>query len=243
MKKKMKLLSVLILLIVPTIGFSQGEIKGKVFEEDSKLSSPGASVYVEVGGVKIGTITDIDGRYQIKPLRAGTYNLYIKVIGMNPIVIEGVVVNKDKITWITDMFVSESVEMDEFVVIGIKYPGIERLIKPEDPTAMTLTYKDIEHSPVIKDHLSLIATMPGVTQSGDGQQLYFRGARADAILYFVDGVKNRGNGLGIPSNAIGEITVYTGGIPAKYGDVTGGIVVVETKSYFDLYNRKKSAGL
>ncbi|MBL4652217.1 MAG: TonB-dependent receptor [Flavobacteriales bacterium] len=243
MKKKIKLLGVLILLIMPTIGFSQGEIKGKVFEEDSKLSAPGASVYVEVGGVKIGTMTDIDGRYQIKPLQAGTYNLYIKVIGMNPIVIEGVVVNKDKITWITDMFVSESIEMDEFVVVGIKYEGIERLIKPEDPTAMTLTYKDLEHSPVAKDPISLIATMPGVTQSGDGQQLYFRGARADAVLYFIDGVKNRGAGLGIPSVAIGEITVYTGGIPAKYGDVTGGIVVVETKSYFDLYNRRKGAGL
>jgi hypothetical protein len=28
--------------------------------------------------------------------------------------------------------------------------------------------------------------------------------------------------------------VYTGGLPAKYGDTMGGAVVVETKSYFEL---------
>jgi hypothetical protein len=27
--------------------------------------------------------------------------------------------------------------------------------------------------------------------------------------------------------------VYSGGIPAKYGDCSGGVIVIETKSYFD----------
>jgi outer membrane receptor protein involved in Fe transport len=44
------------------------------------------------------------------------------------------------------------------------------------------------------------------------------------------------NAARIPSSAIGSISVYTGGLPAKYGDTTGGVVVIETKSYMDLYN-------
>jgi hypothetical protein len=32
--------------------------------------------------------------------------------------------------------------------------------------------------------------------------------------------------------------VYTGGVPAKYGDTTGGVIVVETKSYLEEYNEK-----
>jgi hypothetical protein len=35
--------------------------------------------------------------------------------------------------------------------------------------------------------------------------------------------------------------VYSGAIPAKYGDTTGGVVVMETLSYFDLlreYNNR-----
>jgi hypothetical protein len=29
------------------------------------------------------------------------------------------------------------------------------------------------------------------------------------------------------------MTVYAGGIPARYGDFTGGVIVVETMGYFD----------
>jgi hypothetical protein len=32
--------------------------------------------------------------------------------------------------------------------------------------------------------------------------------------------------------------VYAGGIPAKYGDAMGGVIVLETKSYFDLYRER-----
>jgi outer membrane receptor protein involved in Fe transport len=35
-----------------------------------------------------------------------------------------------------------------------------------------------------------------------------------------------------------SVSIYTGGLPAKYGDTTGGVVAVETKTYFDFYNQK-----
>ena len=37
-----------------------------------------------------------------------------------------------------------------------------------------------------------------------------------------------------------SITIYTGGLPARYGDVTGGVVAIETKSYYDLYMQEKA---
>jgi hypothetical protein len=46
----------------------------------------------------------------------------------------------------------------------------------------------------------------------------------------VDNVKIIGE-LNVPAGAIAEIIVYSGGIPARYGDVTGGVVVITTKSY------------
>lgn len=237
MKTIYKPLSIFLLLIAPIFGFTQGEIQGKVFDEETNDPIPGAQVFVEIGGTKIGTTTDIDGRYKVKPLAAGTYDLHIKLLGMTPIVVENVVVNKEKITWINDMNLGTSITLKTAVVFD--YTGSSRLIKPEDPTAITMLPTELEKNPLLRSPVDLIATIPGVSQKGDGQPVYFRGAREDAILYFVDGVKNRGGGLGIPSSSIGEITVYTGGIPAKYGDVTGGIIVVESKSYFDLYNANK----
>jgi hypothetical protein len=54
------------------------------------------------------------------------------------------------------------------------------------------------------------------------------------MIFMLDGVKGN-EMMNVPSCAIGRMMVYTGGIPAKYGDTLGGVVVMETKSYFDLY--------
>ena len=54
------------------------------------------------------------------------------------------------------------------------------------------------------------------------------GSRSDATDYYVDGMKVRG-GLGVPQGGIEQITVITAGVPAQYGDATGGIISVTTK--------------
>ena len=55
-------------------------------------------------------------------------------------------------------------------------------------------------------------------------------------MYIVDGVKITGGRPTLPSASIQAMRVYTGGVPAKYGDVLGGVIMVETKSYFDYYS-------
>ena len=35
--------------------------------------------------------------------------------------------------------------------------------------------------------------------------------------------------MGVPTSGIEQITVITGGLPAQYGDATGGIISVTTK--------------
>jgi hypothetical protein len=64
--------------------------------------------------------------------------------------------------------------------------------------------------------------------------LVFRGARKGDMIYMIDGIKAN-DVVNVPSVSIGNMMVYTGALPAKYGDTLGGVVVVETKSYFDLY--------
>jgi hypothetical protein len=68
----------------------------------------------------------------------------------------------------------------------------------------------------------------------DDGQLMFRGARKGDMIYILDGIKSN-EVYSVPSCSINRMMVYTGGLPAKYGDTLGGAIVVETKSYFDLY--------
>ena len=103
-----------------------------------------------------------------------------------------------------------------------------------------MTAEQIKRSPLKFDQNAMIAAMSSdikLTEDGD---LVFRGSRKGDMIYMMDGIKLT-SVSNVPSAAIGGMMVYTGGIPAKYGDTTGGVVVMETKSYFDLYREWKSS--
>jgi len=100
----------------------------------------------------------------------------------------------------------------------------------------------LKEAPVKFDIKKLVTSMSSdVRQSEDGE-LVFRGARKGDMIYLIDGVKTRDAGS-VPSVSIGRMQLYTGGLPAKYGDTLGGVVVIESKSYFDLYRSWKATQL
>ena len=101
----------------------------------------------------------------------------------------------------------------------------------------TLKAQDIAKSSVKFSIVSLVASMTSDVKVNDDGEMMFRGSRSGDMLYLIDGVKT-GNVGPMPSCAIGNVTVYAGGIPAKYGDTMGGVIVLETKSYFDLYRER-----
>lgn len=237
--KKLKSMKKIILntlaLLFSSILFAQnnmGEIKGTVYDENDETVIS-ALVYVRQGENKISTMTDTDGNFTIKPLPSGTYNVVVDLAG-NKTFINGVIVDPDKITWLKNIKMGENIA-GGFTVTTYAIP----LIKPEDPTAQTISAKMIEHSPLLRSPKQLIGSMSSEIQVSEAGDVYVRGSRNDAVNYYIDGVKSTGMS-GVPGSAIGSITVYTGGVPAKYGDVTGGVVILETKSYFSLYNRWKA---
>lgn len=214
-----------------------GAIRGKVINSETDAPVLFADVFVKYGSNTIGTTTDEEGRFILKPLQPGTYNLTISFVGYTSKTIEGIYVSADKIEFVGDIPLLEGITGKEFELVDYRDP----LIDPEDPMAIPMRWENIKKSPQLRNIEGLIASVGnGVFQKDEGQPLHFRGARDDANFYFVDGIKVKGPGFGIPSTAIGEMTVYTGGIPARYGDITGGVVIVETKSYFDLYNQYKA---
>lgn len=218
---------------LPLAAQNMGEIRGKIIEKETNEPMIGASVWVEVGGVPQGVATDIDGKYVIKPLNPGTYILYASFTGKNKVKTE-ITVNPNQIRIAGDLYLSDST-LVEFVFEEQKV----KLIDPEQTSITTVSYKQIQHNPNLRNIKALTSSMTSDYQLVNGQA-YVRGGRADATIYFVDGVKCRDGNINIPGIAIGSLSVYTGGVPAKYGDVTSGVVIIETKSYFDLYNDYKS---
>jgi len=73
-----------------------------------------------------------------------------------------------------------------------------------------------------------VATTVGGVFSEDGERGSVRGARSDATAMFIDGIRVIGNSS-VPQSAIEQVDVILGGVPARYGDVTSGIINVTTK--------------
>ena len=222
-----------------TLGMAQGlgEIHGKVLD-DTGEGIPFCVVRAQQGGTSLGVEADVDGRFALKPLPVGEYEVSVLYPGYQTYLIEGVRVDPGLITRLKDVVLTSVLKP----VVVERYIWEEPLIRPDDPSRMVMTTAQIKTNATRKDPVKMIASMtPGVTKARNSDELYFRGSRAGAMAYYVDGVKVTGTDPGVPSGAINSVSVYTGGLPAKYGDVTGGVVAIETKSYFDLWQQRNAA--
>src|SRR5690606_35320100 len=92
-------------------------------------------------------------------------------------------------------------------------------------TGGIVTGEQIRNLPM-KSINSLAATTSGVS-SFSGESVAIRGSRTNATDYYVDGIRVSANL--VPQTEIEQLQVITGGVEARYGDVTGGIISITTK--------------
>ncbi len=209
--------------ILSTAALAQsGTLKGKITDKNTGETIPFANVVAEKGGnLMAGVTTDFDGNYTIKPLDPGTYDLKVSFVGYGQLTLEGIVVSSNKITF-RDIQLSEGIDIEEVVVKDEK-----PLLDPDNLGGKTVTAEEIKAMPT-RSVASVAATAAGVYQSDEGASINVRGSRSNATDYYVDGMKVRGS-LALPQSAIEQITVMQSGLPAMYGDATGGIISVTSK--------------
>lgn len=222
-----KLLSVLgLTLIVSAAALAQssGTLKGKLVDKETKEPIPFANIVIESGGKNFGgSTTDFDGNYTIKPIPPGTYDVKATYVGYKPLMYAGVLVKSDNITFLDIEMESTAVTLTTFTVVDYKVPLIE---KDGGSSGGTVTSDEIEKM-AGRDATSVAVTVGGVF-SQDGEMGSIRGQRSDGTVMYIDGVRVRGSSA-LPKSALEQVTVITGGLPAQYGDATGGVVNVTTK--------------
>src|SRR5690554_8045739 len=75
-KKKMVLS---LFLLIPSMIFAQGSIRGTV--TDASSGEPLAGVNIVISGTQTGAPTDGNGEYELTNINAGTYNIEARYIG------------------------------------------------------------------------------------------------------------------------------------------------------------------
>ncbi len=212
-------------LVFSTSLFAQvgsGTLKGKLTDAETGEALPFVNIVLQEADRQVtGSATDFDGKYTIKPIPPGTYDVLVSYVGYNAKKIENVRINNEKITFL-DIQLESGIKLDEFEVIEYTVPLID---KDGGSSGGTVTREDITKMPG-RSATSIAATVGGVQQTGAGTSI--RGAREGNTFFYIDGIKVRGS-TNLPKAAIEEVQVLTGGIPASYGDATGGIVAITTR--------------
>jgi outer membrane receptor protein involved in Fe transport len=221
-----KLLTVVALLGITNYSIAQtqsGTLKGTITEHETGETVPMANVVLELNGAVIaGAVADFDGKYTIKPIDPGRYTVKVSFIGFATKEISDVLVTSNKITFVNAALKPESAVIGEVELVEYVVP----LIDP-DKSGTTKTKEEITALPT-RNVQSVAAQTAGIYQEDEGEDLNVRGSRDDATFYYIDGVKVRASNS-LPQSSIEQMTVITGGLPASYGDATGGVISITTR--------------
>lgn len=226
---KTKTLFAVLILLSSCIFAQSGAIHGKVYDEKGDPAYT-ANIRLVDAPTTTGTSCGFKGDFKLKPLNPGLYTIEVTFMGYYPTTITGIEVYNNKITFLEDVvMVPDYVLLEQVEVIAF----VNKLVDPENPSIDRIKGSEIMKLPCGKNPAEIVAKLK-TDVSIVGNQMVVRGSRPGSSSVYIDGMKVSDEMASLPSLCIGSMEIYTGGIPAKYGDVTGGVIMMNTKSYFDI---------
>lgn len=190
----------------------------------------GAALYVEE--LHTGTITNTYGFYSLS-LPQGNYKITFSYIGYQSITKE---INLNRSQSLNLELASEEVTLKE-VVVSSNRPNAN--VEKIEMSTTTVNMVEVKHMPQLMGEVDVIRSiqmLPGVTTVGEGASGFnVRGGDVDENLILLDEapVYNASHVLGFFSvfnaDAIKDLKIYKGGIPAAYGGRLSSVLDVRQK--------------
>ena len=212
---------------IPT-GDSKYSLHGTVKLGSSGETVIGATIAVSASGT--GTVSNEYGFYSLTLLR-GEYTISVSAVGMKTKEV-GVVMDKNIRM---DFLMEEEVKDLEAVTVTAAAPG--RSLGNPQMSIDRINVQEIKDIPVLfgeRDVLKTIQLLPGIKSAGEGNSgFYVRGGAADQNLILLDEapVYNASHLLGFfstfNSDAIKNVTLYKGGMPAQFGGRLSSVVDIK----------------
>ena len=223
--------SIIFLFSMATMAQTSYTLNGTITDQSNGETLFGASVFLK--GTTIGVVTNEYGFYSITAPE-GDYTLTISYVGFSEINQEVTLKSNQKL----DFEISEfSTELEE-VVVTADEPERASLRKPEMSVAK-MNIATVKQMPVVLgevDILKSLQMLPGVTNNGEGTGgFHVRGGAGDQNLVLLDEaiIYNTSHMFGFFSvfnaDAIKDVKLYKGGIPARFGGRVSSVLDVRQK--------------
>lgn len=185
----------------------------------------GASVYIS--DLKKGSVSDVNGNYQIENIPPGSYVVEIKSLGYKTL-LQNISFNENK----TENFSMEIsvTEESEIVITGSsKATSIKR-----NPIPIVSIDKKFLQQNLSTNIIDAIAKVPGISEVTTGPNVskpFIRGLGFNRILTLYDGVRQEGqqwgdeHGIEVDENTVNKVEVVKGPASLIYGsDALAGVV-------------------
>ncbi len=227
--KRLPILLTLIFITLSSFAQEKHTISGYVKDEAGE-ELIGATIYIR--NLKTGTVTNVYGFYSIT-LIAGDYNIDYSYIGCET---QTKKINLNQNHSFNITLIETSKTIDEVVITAERKN--ENIVKTEMST-MKLQAKDIKKIPALFgeiDVIKAIQLLPGIQATGEGFSGFnVRGGSPDQNLILFDEatVYNASHLMGFFSvfnnDAIKDVKLYKGDIPAQYGGRLSSLLDIRMK--------------
>lgn len=200
-----------------------GNISGFVRDKETNIPLPGANIVVE--GTNFGAKANKYGHYIIYNLPVGNYNLRVSMIGYSTLKLTDVEVKTDLNTSLDIALTSRVLNTSEEIVVTAPRVQIFRDLMSSTEYLSEETIAETTPGLTYHDKLALV---PGYVAN------HMRGSRSSNVQYLIDGLPasgamTRAAAFSLPTSAIAEMVVQTGGFSAEYGNVTSGVINIITR--------------
>ena len=208
---------------------------------DARSGEPVAKVRIVVSGSPQNTTTDEAGAFTLTDVRPGDLSLYITTVGYG-LVKKTITVKEADAAEVVIALNQEAATLTERVTVRAEPYAVVETNAPSEQTLNKTELQDLSKV-IINDPLRAVQSLPGVTANDDLlAEFAVRGAHFRRVGIFLDGVLTdtllhiaSGNAderftfAVINTDTISEVSLLSGAFPAKYGDATGGVLLLGTR--------------
>ncbi|MGB4703552.1 MAG: TonB-dependent receptor [Candidatus Saccharicenans sp.] len=228
---KKYLVPLMIVILLAPLAFSQsretGSITGTVTDE-SGSPLPGVTVTISspsLMGTR-STVTDTRGVYRFPALPPGTYTIKAELQGFSTVVYSDIRLTTT-VTLTVDIVMKPAALAEEVTVVA-KAPTVD--VKSTETASVSLSNELLRNIPYSQFTADIVNMAPGVTNN-----VAFGASQDTGIAYTMDGVNVADPEAGSAwvfsdHNIVEEAKIMGVGLPAEYGNFTGVIFNLITKS-------------
>jgi hypothetical protein len=218
-----------------SFSFSQennfGSISGKIISSETKQPLPFINIVIE--GTKIGMSSNDEGKFFLEDISFGKYTLVFSAIGLETKRKE-IEITSNKTVELSLELKESSIEMNEIQIVE---EARKKSLQDIRTSVVEMQPQKAKALPgAVEDVMRALQYSPGVLAPNDFRAaLVVRGGNPDQNLIVMDGIEvfNPYRLYGLISmfnpETVSDITLLTGGFPAKYGDRLSAVIDVTNK--------------